>query len=61
MLTKEQLEEALKQVLEVEREHLFSDKTGAESARRSSIQRVVDKIIRAFEEQRENPKPGKRK
>jgi hypothetical protein len=48
----EQIANALKKIFEVEREHLFGSKTGADSARRTAVQRVVDKIILEAEEAR---------
>jgi hypothetical protein len=45
-----QLMGALQQILQVEREHLFGSKSGSDTARRSEIQKTVDRIIRNLEE-----------
>lgn len=50
--------EALRAILEVEREHIFGAKTGSDSARRTELQKVLDRV---FGELRETNKSKPRR
>jgi hypothetical protein len=39
------LEEAVKRILDVERSHLYGAKTGSQSARRTELEREVDRLL----------------
>ena len=47
-LDKKKIREALRRILEVERNHIFGAKTGSQTARRRELERELDHLLADF-------------
>ncbi len=52
MIEKAKITNALKKILDVERDHVYGARTGSDTARRNELQKVIGKIVEELRPQK---------